>query len=262
LERTLGESLFVRKPGGMEPTDRGRRLYATVAEALDGLEGVLRDLDTGTVRTPESPVRFGSTPEFFAAEVLPRLGRLDLAVTATFGSDAELFTLLERGELDIVVTGSTPPRRSIGATTVGASRFVLVAAPAVVASSPLHSLHEVATWLEGRPWVAYSLELPRTRRFWLTALGRPFGARLQLVAPDLRSVLRAVELGLGVSLLPEFVCGDALAQGRVIEVFPVSDLAPEEPWFACTRQGDVARSAVRALLTALDDGGGRRRTAD
>ena len=89
------------------------------------------------------------------------------------------------------------------------------------------------TWLTGRSWVSYSLELPRTRRFWLTALGRPFAARLQLVAPDLRAVLRAVELGLGVSLLPEFVCADALAQGRVVELFPVSHLTPEEPWFAC-----------------------------
>jgi DNA-binding transcriptional LysR family regulator len=262
LERTLGAALFIRKPSGMEPTDRGRQLYVMVAEALDGLEGVLRDLDTGTVRTPGSPVRFGSTPEFFAARVLPRLVGLDLPVTATFGSDAELFTLLERGELDVVVTSSTPPRRSIAATTLGANRFVLVAAPEVAPSVPLRALQDVATWLEGRPWVAYSLELPRTRRFWLTALGRPFGAVLHLVAPDLRSVLRAVELGLGVSLLPEFVCVDALADARVVEVFPVSDLAPEEPWFACTAQGDVARSAVRSFLSALGDEGGRRRRVD
>jgi DNA-binding transcriptional LysR family regulator len=262
LERTVGQSLFVRKPSGMEPTDRGRQLYAMVAEALDGLEGVLRDLDTGRVPTPESPVRFGSTPEFFAVEVLPRLVGADLAVTATFGTDTELFTLLERGELDVVVTSSTPPRRSIGATTLRTNRFVLVAAPDVAPAVPLRSLHDLATWLEDRPWVAYSLELPRTRRFWLTALGRPFGARLQLVAPDLRSVLRAVELGLGVSLLPEFVCVDALADARVVELFPVSDLAPDEPWFACTGQGKVARSAVRRFLSALDDEGGRRRTAD
>src|ERR1700691_2315156 len=58
LERPLGGALFVRKPSGMEPTDRGRQLYAMVAEALDGLEGVLRDLDAGTGRTPESPVPF------------------------------------------------------------------------------------------------------------------------------------------------------------------------------------------------------------
>src|SRR5271169_4947595 len=118
LERVLGESLFVRKPSGMEPTQRGRALYARVAELLDGLEGVLRDLDAGTVPTPEPPVRFGSNPEFFAAEVLPRLVGVEVTVSATFASDRELFALLDRGELDVVVTSSTAPRRSMDATTL------------------------------------------------------------------------------------------------------------------------------------------------
>ena len=251
LERTLGASLFVRKPTGMDPTQQGRELYARVAEPLDGLEAVLRDLDAGTAHAPEPPLRLGSNPEFFAAQVLPRLVDLDLAVSVTFGSDAELFELLDRGELDVIVTSSTPPRRSIAAAPLGVNGFVLVVAPNVAPSGPLGSLEEVATWLAGRPWVSYSLELPRTRRFWLSALGRPFAARLQLVVPDLRAVLKAVEIGLGVSLLPEFVCLDALADRRVVELFPVSNLTPEEPWFACTRHGETARSAVSVLLGAL-----------
>jgi len=254
LERALGESLFVRSPAGMEPTQRGRELYVRVAEPLDGLEKVLRDLDAGAVPAPEPPVRFGSSPEFFAAHVLPCLVGLTVAVTVVFGSDAELFVQLDRGELDVIVTSSTPPRRSIGATTLGVNRFVLVAAPHHLPPDRFDSLDQVSAWLSGRSWVSYSLELPRTRRFWLTALGRPFAAQLQLVAPDLRAVLRAVELGLGVSLLPEFVCRDALADERVVEVFPVSHLTPEEPWFACTRQGDSARPALQTVLSAVHAG--------
>ena len=83
----------------------------------------------GPCRHREPPVRFGSGPEFFAAEVLPRLVGLDCPVSATFAADAELYALLERGELDVVVASSTPPRRSIGAETLGANRFVLVTAP-------------------------------------------------------------------------------------------------------------------------------------
>ena len=85
LEGSLGGSLFVRTPGGMEPTQQGRELYARVAEPLDGLETVLRDLDAGALRLPEPPVRLGSSPEFFSAVVLGRLVGLDVAVTATFG---------------------------------------------------------------------------------------------------------------------------------------------------------------------------------
>jgi len=47
------------------------------------------------------------------------------------------------------------------------------------------------------------------------------------------------------------VCKDALVVGRVVEVFPVSHLAPQEPWFACSRPADADRRAVSALLAAL-----------
>jgi DNA-binding transcriptional LysR family regulator len=251
LERAARGPLFVRGPGGVEPTQQGRELYAKVAGPLDGLESVLDGLGPGAGPAPAAAIRFGSSPEYFAAEALPRLAGSGLPVSAVFGPDRELFALLERGELDLAVTSTTPPRRSISATSIGARRYMLAAAPRHAPAVPLRSLAELATWLVGRPWAAYSDELPRTRRFWLMSLGRPFAARPQLVIPDLRAVLTAVELGLGVSMLPAFLCRDALAAGRVVELFPIADLAPEEPWFACTPPGAAARASVSGLLGAL-----------
>ena len=134
------------------------------------------------------------------------------------------------------------------------SRRVALRAPSQPAPTPrLQTLRQLADWLPGQPWASYSLELPITRRFWQTVLERPFSARSQLVAPDLRAVLRAVELGIGVSLLPTFVCNEPLAEGRVVEPFAVADLVEEEPWFACTRVGEARRPAVKTLLAALGD---------
>lgn len=261
LERCLGEPVFVRQPGGVEPTQRGRELYAEAADCLDQLHSVLGNLAGGSRRTPEPPVRFGSSAEYFAAELIPRLGEAGVggagvggagfAVSARFGTDPELFALLGSGELDVVVTSSAPPRRSMVALPIGSKRFVLVAAPRVAPTPAVGSLSELGEWLVGRAWASFSLELPLTRRFWQAALGRPFGARLVLVAPDLRAVLKAVELGIGVSLLPTFVCSDALASGRLLELFPVGQLVPEEPWFACTRQGDLHEEKTRPGLAAM-----------
>jgi DNA-binding transcriptional LysR family regulator len=131
------------------------------------------------------------------------------------------------------------------------TRFVLVVAPAVAPAVPPASLEALAAWLVGKPWVAYSAELPLTRRFWQSALGRPFAADLRLTAPDLRAVVAAVALGQGVSLLPTFVCTEALATGRIVELFPVSDRVAAEPWFVCTRVGDVARPHVAAFADLL-----------
>src|SRR5580658_1041265 len=231
LERAVGAPLFVRTPRGVEPTGRGVSLYAQTSAALDQLESVLTGLDGRAA--PSAPLRLGSTAEFFSALVLPRIGATDLAVVARFGDDAELLELLERGELDIAVLSSVPGRRSLEAVAIGQKRFVLVASPPVVPHPTFGSLAELGDWLVGQPWAAYSLELPITRRFWLTQLRRPFSARLRLVAPDLRAVTSAVERGIGCSILPRFVCAEALDERRIVEVHPVSDLIAGEPWFVC-----------------------------
>jgi DNA-binding transcriptional LysR family regulator len=251
LERNAGVPLFIRTAAGVEPTRRGRELYAQVAEQLDHLEPLLVGLDGGPVATPPPSIRFGSSAEYFSFEVVPRFRPSGPAIVASFADDDNLIELLERGELDIAVTSTTPGRRAVAATPIDTREFVLVGAPKMMRTPPVTSRKQLASWLVGMPWVAYSAELPMTRRFWLSALGRPFGGDLRLVAPDLRAVVKAVECGHGVSLLPTFVCSEELAEGRIVELFPVSAVLPSEPWFACTRVGDLGRDHIKAFTQRL-----------
>jgi DNA-binding transcriptional LysR family regulator len=251
LERRVGLPLFTRTPHGVEPTSRGRELHAEVADSLDRLEHVLVDLDAGrhVGRTPA--LRVGSSPEFFSYVVVPLLKSGTPPITARFGPDPELFDLLEHGELDVAVTSATPGRRSLISMPIGMKRFTLVGGAALGPAPAGSTLTELGAWIAGKPWVAYSAELPLTRRFWQSALGRPFAGDLRLVAPDLRAVVGTVELGLGISLLPEFVCADAMARQSIVELHPVADIVPAEPWFACTRVADLDREAVNRLVAVL-----------
>jgi DNA-binding transcriptional LysR family regulator len=252
LERAVGRALFVRTPRGVEPTGHGVALYAQTASALDQLEAVLTGLDDGPAATASGTLRLGSTAEVFSSLVLPRIEAGDMAVVARFGDDGKMLELLERGELDVAVTSSVPARRAVDAVAIGQKRFVLVAAPGTVGGSSFGSLPELGDWLVGQSWAAYSLELPITRRFWQTHLGRPFSARLRLVAPDLRAVTRAVERGMGCSILPRFVCARALDEQRIVEVHPVSDLIPNEPWFVCFRTAESTRASVAQFVDLFD----------
>jgi DNA-binding transcriptional LysR family regulator len=252
LERAVGSPLFVRTARGVEPTGRAMALYAEAASTLDQLEAVLSGLDDGEPGGSRARLRLGSTAEFFSSLVLPRIGATDLAVVASFGDDSVLLGQIERGELDVAVLSSVPGRRSLDAVPIGQKSFVLVAAPPLLSGRAFGSLSELGDWLVGQSWVAYSLELPITRRFWQTHLGRPFSARLKLVAPDLRAVTGAVERGIGCSILPRFVCASALEERRIVEVHPVSDLIPGEPWFACFRTGDLERPAVAEFIGLFD----------
>jgi DNA-binding transcriptional LysR family regulator len=251
LERSVGGPLFARGPTGVTPTRQGRELYASVADPLDRIEGVLDGLDRGSVRLPPARLHVGASAECFAGVLLPRLAGFAHPVDASFGPDADLLDRLGRGELDVAVTTATTAKRSAVAHPIGHKHFALVAAPSLAPGRRFRSLDRLGDWLTGRPWVSYSAELPLTRRFWHDALGRAFAAELRLVAPDLRVVAAAVETGIGVSLLPRFACDGALHAGRIVELHPVSGLVAPEPWFASVRPADLERPAVRALLDAL-----------
>jgi DNA-binding transcriptional LysR family regulator len=253
LERRVGVPLFVRLPHGVEPTRRGRELHAQVADSLDRLEPVLAGLDGGSVSDPAPFIRIGSSAEFFSHAVATGAGPTTPPLVARFGPDDELIGLLEEDEIDVAVTSVTPLRRSLASTPIGSKRFVLVGPPGLAPETPFGSLPELGGWLVGRPWVAYSTELPLTRGFWQSALGRPFSGDLRLIAPDLRAVAAAVAHGLGISLLPEFACAEALARGSMVELHPVSKVVPGEPWFACTRVGGVDRQPLTRFVAGLAD---------
>src|SRR5664280_237837 len=251
LERSPGSPLFVRTPQRMEPTRHGQDLYVVVAGALDRLEPVLAGLDGGTVGPPAEPaLRFGSSPEYVTYGVVPRAGPGAQSLAVQFGTDAEVLALLQRGELDVAVTTTEPGRRALAVRPLGTTRFVLVGAPGH-GTPPVTGLEELGRALAGAPWVAYSAELPRTRRFWQASLGRPFAGDLRLVAPDLRAVAGAVARGAGVSLLPEYACADGLSSGALVEVHPVAHVVPPEAWFASTREADLVRPQVTRFLASL-----------
>ena len=73
LERSVGARLFDRTPHGVEPTRSGRELYGSVVDALDRLEPVLTGLDGGPMPAVVPALRLGSSPEYVAYGVIPRL---------------------------------------------------------------------------------------------------------------------------------------------------------------------------------------------
>jgi DNA-binding transcriptional LysR family regulator len=247
LEGAAGEALFVRRHSGVSPTDAGRRLFAEVAGPLDQLTGVLAGLDRGSLPIPRPPLRIGARPEVFAGLLVHRLDRLESPVTAVFDDDDVLLSALVRGELDVTVTATFPSRKSVVSVVAGHYEYALVAPPGFTGATP--SLGDLGDFLEDRPWVCYSSDLPRTRRFWKEHLGRPFDARIRLIVPDLRVVLSAVEAGVGSSLLPTMVCGPAIARGSVVEVCPVGDLIEPRPLWLTTRTGWADRKDVVALAS-------------
>ena len=253
LESAVGVPLFLRTPKGVRPTARGTALYGEVFDALDRLERVSRGLRGREEALPMSRVRLGTSPEYFQAYALERLGGQDFELAVQFAGDRELLAMLESGALDVAVTSLKPGTRTLQHRALAQKQFVLVGSPDL--ALPAQTLHpaELAAWLGALAWVGYSQELPATRRFWQQHLQARFAARQRLVVPDLRAVLRAVELGYGVSILPELLCREALVAGRVQELWPLQGLMGGEQWLLCFREVDSDRAELKAVGDALSE---------
>lgn len=259
LEALVGAPLFVRGPRGVQPTARGQELYAQVFESLDRLERVSRGL-----RRPSGPglLRLGTTPEYLHAHALERLQPLDGNLSVRLGEARSLHAALEAGELDAVAAPLKPTGRGLDARFLHQQRYVLIGPATLQAPSQTEpsqtvlAQDELARWLSAQPWVSYSAERPVTRRLWLALLGRRPESAPRLTVPDLRAVLHAVELGYGLSLVPDFVARGPLAAGRVREVWPLGDLLPPESWWLAVRPVDADRPELVELAGRLGQAGG------
>lgn len=247
LESRVGEALFTRTPKGVRPTERGKLLYTQVADAVDRLEKSERGLRL-TVSSSPLPLRLGCTPEFFQGFVLPRLTQ-GLALNVTFAEVRTLVEQVQGGSLDAALVNIPVNSRALGERELGLFPFVLIG-PASWPDIPLERTG-LAEILNSRAWVSYSVELPVTRRFFTQVLGQKFASTLAVVAPDLRAVVRAVEQGLGASLVPLYASQEALAAQRVQELAVVRHLIPPQHWRMIYRVTDEDRAEVRQLAAQL-----------
>jgi DNA-binding transcriptional LysR family regulator len=249
LEALIGTRLFDRNSRGMTPTERGRALYQEVFEAIDCLDRVGQSL----VRSVSSDrkLRFGTSPEYFHGFALERIGGLGHGLSVTLASDRELLEGLQTGGLDFIATVTKPTSRSIQFNVLGDEPYALIGPSEHEVPPQDSSPQELAQWLNAKPWVSYSEERPITRRFWQQALGAKFAAKAALVVPDILTVVAAVELGIGLTIVPEYLCRKALSDGRVQALWPVGDLIPTERRYACCRRTDSERFEIAILCNSL-----------
>ncbi|SMB92152.1 LysR family transcriptional regulator [Deinococcus hopiensis] len=251
LEASVGQPLFVRTPRGMVPTERGKAFYAQIVESMDRLERVMRGLKRGAAHTPL--LRLGLAPDYACSFALPRLRGLGSRVQIDLRDHRKQFVLLETGALDAVVNTARASGRGISHRVLGEKRFRLIA-PADLPVPPQPD----EAWLLEQAWISVGAELTLHRRVWQDWFGRNFTGEVALIVPELRAMLRAVELGFGLAFLPEFVCQEGVTQGRVKAVWPEHPIGPVDAFVLSYREVDGDRDEIQLLGDLLTERPGPR----
>ena len=220
LEGELGVRLFQRSTRRLALTEAGARYLARIAPLLDELDRARDDAASavgevaGVLRLTAS-VTFGHVrlvPLLPAlCEAFPRL-QLDLLFT-----DARLDLVAEGIDLAIRL-GPARHGELIGAKLFDI-RYRVYASPGWIAR---HGAPRAPAELRGIPCVLFSLAEFRTRWRFRDAAGAaeevPVDGRI--VASSLLAVRDCAIAGLGPALLADWLAAEAVADGRLIELFP------------------------------------------
>lgn len=220
LERRLGRELFERRAQGVTPLAPADELAARLSAPLDQLAVITGEEPSSTV----APVHLAGPAEFLGTlglTVLAQLVTQGVRVRVATGLTESLLEELRAGRHDLVVATRRPRGRTLHAELLGDEEFVLVAAP--VWAERLKG-QELPGALEGLPLIAYAEDLPIARRYWRHVFDRRLHAQAAITVPDLRSVLTAVTVGAGWSVLPSYLCRSELASGVLRLLYQ-----PEDP---------------------------------
>lgn len=230
LEKTLGMRVLERTTRRIALTSAGRLVYPHARRV--GEESDLARSAVARLITPEGrPLRVVADPTYgrvLLSPLVPRFLEAFAHVPLEVALDAQQ---LAAGAWDVAIRTRPPGDAALAQRLLGAP-------PALLCATPAYLLQRGAP---ARPddLRAHDLltpELSGQREFRLTLARGAQRAEVPLVpklAVDDPAVLHAATAaGLGVGLLPEFLCRQGLATGRLTAVLPEWTVPPADALFA------------------------------
>jgi DNA-binding transcriptional LysR family regulator len=152
--------------------------------------------------------------------------------------------------VDFGVLTFNPPERDLASVVVGVDELVLLVRP----DDPLATMRQVTMEEMGRQTViAHNDPSPARDRVLQMYEQRHAPLNIRLSLPSLDGIKRAVEMGLGVALLPRRCALREIARKELVEVQVPELRSPRQVRLVYRREGDLSHAAGAFLEIARDE---------
>jgi DNA-binding transcriptional LysR family regulator len=251
LEVDLGEQLFDRSSKSGTLTEAGRLLHnygqrlVRLAEETESAMRELRDLQRGRVLIGAN--------EAAVHTLLPLIGRFrerfaDIAIDVRRVPARQIAAEVQQGRLDFGALTFHPTEAGLLEVPVGSDELVLLVHP----DHPLAVRQQVTMEeLASEPVVAHNDPSPARERVLRLFDQRHIALKMVIALPSLDGIKRAVELKLGVALLPRRCAITELASGRLVAV-PVAGISRRRQVSLVCRRAHRSHAADAFLKLAQE----------
>jgi DNA-binding transcriptional LysR family regulator len=252
LEREAGTALVDRSPRGAVLTGAGRLLAARAGEVLDVLACARADLDRmgDSVAGPVSVASVASAAATFVSDAVSALrgSQPGIEVGVRAAEPAQALRLLVAGELDLAVVDEYDYVPLALPEAVVVRELCTEPLVAVAAVGALGRRRPALADLAGRDWVMPPDDAACGLAVRSACRAEGFEPRVRWETDDMLLLVRAVEAGHGVAVLPRLSVAGTVARVELREL-----RAPklERRLIAVARASALGRPVVGAVLDAI-----------
>ncbi|HMG11274.1 MAG TPA: LysR family transcriptional regulator [Mucilaginibacter sp.] len=219
LEAYVGYKLFDRTSRKMVSTERGKILYNYIQEALEKLESAEKHFHRSTEKDTPT-ISIGMCFETFQITLEPYLAELPFNVIIKFGEYPQMLSDLDNGILDLIITPQKGNNKSIEYTPFSKETIALVAGKntdttlfeKLLVQNDMPGLQQ---WLTGQKWYGTTGDMEHWLRFWYVNFNRRPSFKPNFIVPNLNSIVRCLSSGVGLAVIPDFLCKKELESGDV-----------------------------------------------
>ncbi|WP_299107786.1 LysR family transcriptional regulator [uncultured Winogradskyella sp.] len=221
LEAYVGKKLFERTSRKMIPTEDGKFLYEYIIESLKKLE-IAEQHFKKTTQEKNPSLNIGMCSEMFQLIIEPEIPKLNFDLVARFGAHTDLIKDLNNGILDLVITPKKQNEKKslVDYIPFSKERIVLIAGNKTnVTKIQQHikskNLSKLEDQLLQNIWYSSSNEMEHFRRFWFENFNKKPAFKPNYILPNITSIIRCLNNGNGLALVPDFLCQDQILRNEI-----------------------------------------------
>ncbi|WP_276091401.1 LysR family transcriptional regulator [Pedobacter sp. JY14-1] len=255
LEAFTGYKLFDRSARKMVPTEKGKLLYNYILEPLKKLETGEQHFHK---RSQEERVTIsvGMCFETFQYTLEEHISSLPFNLIIKFGEYPQMQHDLDHGLLDLIITPQRGDQQNLVYRPFSKERIVLVAGSKTNTLELENLLHarkikEAAHLLKQQLWYSTAADMDHLRNFWKKHFGEHPDFSPNFIVPNISSIIRCLGDGVGFSIVPDFLCAEAMASGKIKQVWEGSNPLENILYFG-TRKKTMYKEEIVQLEGLLE----------
>lgn len=219
LEAYAGYKLFDRSPRKMVPTEKGKILYNFILEPLQKLESAEQHFHRRS-QSERITISVGMCFETFQYTLEEHVASLPFNLIIKFGLYPQMQADLDNGLLDMIVTPQKGNQQNLVYEPFSKERIVLIAGSKTDISTLACLLEEGNTtetkeFLKQQLWYSTAGDMEHLRNFWSKNFSEHPDFSPNYIVPNISSIIRCLSDNEGFSIVPDFLCREALDAGKI-----------------------------------------------